>query len=159
MADDSSVPMAQLEILKGADAEHVVGGLRFLACRREVGGIDGGISLYVWAALPDESRELLRFDLFRERPHYHAPAETQAETRIDAERHPDSTSWGVEALTTRAPEFVTQAGYPEIAQRLDAQALAAAAPRLEAMFAGLGEPTERSVFEIPQSVLDGLAAG
>jgi len=151
-------PMVQLEIHKGASAELVAGGLRFVACRREVGGIDGGISLYIFSALPDEERELLRFDLFRTRPHYHAPAEDQNETRIDPAPHADSSGWGVEALTTRAGEFVAQAGFSEIADQLDADALLQAAPELEAMFSGLAEPTERSTFEIPQSVLDSLTA-
>ena len=81
-----SVPMAKLEIRKGPDAEVSAGGLRFVACRREVGDIDGGITLYVWGreAEATEDVEVLRMDLFRERPHYHAPAERQEETRIEA---------------------------------------------------------------------------
>ena len=42
---DSKPEMAQLEIAKGPDAELRAGGLRFVACRREVGEIDGGITL------------------------------------------------------------------------------------------------------------------
>ena len=40
---DSKPEMAQLEIAKGPDAELTAGGLRFVACRREVGEIDGGM--------------------------------------------------------------------------------------------------------------------
>ena len=70
-------PMSSLEIRKGADSQLDVGGLRFVACRREVDVIDGGITLYVRSALPGDDRELLRFDLFRNRPHYHAPASNE----------------------------------------------------------------------------------
>ena len=46
---DGQPEMAQLEIRKGPEAELSVGGLRLIACRREIGEIDGGISLYVWS--------------------------------------------------------------------------------------------------------------
>ena len=97
-------PMAQLEIHKGPDADLRVGGLRFKACRREVGEIDGGITLYVFghAEATSEEIELVRMDLFRARPHYHAPAERQEESRIDAG---DAIEWGIEAWTQRAPEL------------------------------------------------------
>ena len=74
-----------LEIWKGPDAELALGGLKLVACRREIDTIDGGVTLYVWSAPQDgAAQELLRMDLFRERPHYHAPAENEKETRIDA---------------------------------------------------------------------------
>ena len=87
MTKTDAVPMVQLEIRKSPDREREIGGLRLVACRREVGQIDGGVSLYVWAA-PGEGEpevEVLRCDLFRDRPHYHAPAENQEETAIDAD--------------------------------------------------------------------------
>lgn len=156
--DAAPEEMAKLEIRKGPDAAVEVGGLRFVACRREVGEIDGGITLYVWGNEPGASApsELLRFDLFRERPHYHAPAERPEETRIVAD---DSIAWGVEALTTRAPALAEEAGFADVAATLDRAALAEAGPRLRELFAGLGEPDEVSYFEVPQSVLDRIETG
>lgn len=151
-------PMATLEIRKGPDAELRAGGLRFVACRREIGEIDGGISLYVWSAGGEQPQELLRFDLFRTRPHYHAPAESQAETKIPTTGAEAARAWGIEALTRRAPEYVVQAGFPAVAEALDTAALAALGPELEGLFAGLGEPDELSYFEVPQSLLDRLNA-
>lgn len=153
-----AVEMAKLEIRKGPDAEVSAGGLRFVACRREVGDIDGGITLYVWGrdAAADDDVEVLRMDLFRERPHYHAPAEKQEETRIEAG---DAVAWGIDALTTRAPALAEEAGYGAVGAALDGEALRGAEPLLRDLFAGLEEPNEISYFEIPKSVLDGLAAG
>ena len=153
-----SVPMAKLEIRKGPDAEVKAGGLRFVACRREVGELDGGITLYVWGREPgaESEVEILRMDLFRERPHYHAPAEKQEETRIEAE---DAVAWGIDALTTRAASFADEAGYGAIGADLDGAALGGAEPLLRGLFAGLEEPNEVSYFEVPQAVLDQLAAG
>jgi len=152
-----SVPMAKLEIRKGPDAEVSAGGLRFAACRREVGEIDGGITLYVWGREPraESEVEVLRMDLFRERPHYHAPAERQEETRIVAD---DVVGWGIDALTTRAASFADEAGYGAIGAALDGEALRGAGPLLRDLFDGLEEPNEVSYFEVPQSVLDQLAA-
>ena len=145
---------AHLAIHKGADAEFSAGGLRFVACRREIADIDGGISLYVWSApTGGESQELLRFDLFRNRPHYHAPAENQQETAIDAA---DAVAWGIEALTRRAPEYVRQAGLDDVAATLDTAALADAAPGLRQLFEALAEPDEVSYFEIDAKILESL---
>ena len=156
---DQSEEKVQLEIHKGKEAELCVGGLRFVACRREIGEIDGGISLNVSSEAPDEDRELLRFDLFRTKPHYHAPGENLAETRIEAAGSDASAAWGIEALTTRAPELLRQGGFDELADKLDTGALGSAGAALSALFAGLAEPTEVSSFEVPKSVLDSLTAG
>ena len=149
-------PMAKLEIKKGPDDEVTAGGLRVVACRREVGTIDGGISVYVWGQEAGQDVELVRMDLFRTRPHYHAPAERQEETVIPAA---DSVAWGIEALTTRASELAGEAGFAEVGEALDTEALGAAGPLLLDLFGRLEEPNEVSYFEIPQFVLDELAAG
>lgn len=157
-SEQGSAPeMATLEIHKGPDAALRVGGLRYVACRREVGDIDGGITLYMWTDA-EPGVELIRMDLFRERPHYHAPAENQAETRIDRGDR-DVVEWGVETVTHRAAALAQEAGYPEIAAELDGAAIRAAEGELAALLAGLGAPDEVSYFEVPRSVLDGLAQG
>ena len=147
----SDEPMASLEIRKGADAQLDVGGLRFVACRREVDIIDGGITLYVRSAGDD--RELLRFDLFRNKPHYHAPASNPKETSIDAASAANVNEWGIENLTRRAGELVVEAGFDDVRAGLDLAAIRAAAPALRALLAGLAEPTEISHFPIPAARL------
>lgn len=156
-ADAQGQPqMAQLEIRKGAEAELRVGGLRFLACRREVGKFDGGISLNVWGLVEGEDRELLRFDFFRTRPHYHSPAENQAEVQIEPAAGSDSASWGIETLTRRAPELVATAGYGALAETLEPSEFEAASGALRTLFDELEEPTEISYFDVPVSVLKAL---
>ena len=71
----------------------------------------------------------------------------------------DSAAWGIDALTTRAPELFRQGGFDELADKLDTGALGSAGAELRALFAGLVEPTEVSYVEVPKSVLDALAAG
>ncbi len=163
---ETTPEMAKLEIRKSADAELAVGGLRLVACRREVDVIDGGITLYIWSegarhpgdqGAEGESVELVRMDLFRERPHYHAPAENDAEVTIQA-GDAGSIEWGVEALTTRAPALVEEAGFPTIAASLDRAALAAAGPAIRSLLDGLAEPTEISHFEVPASLIESLRA-
>ncbi len=141
-------PMSSLEIRKGADAQLDVGGLRFVACRREVDVIDGGITLYIRSAAPGDDRELLRFDLFRKRPHYHAPATNADETEIDASGAASVDEWGVENLTRRAGELVAEAGFDALRPSLDLQSIQKAGPALRQLFAGLAEPTEISHFPI-----------
>jgi hypothetical protein len=152
----SAEPMASLEIRKGADAQLDVGGLRFVACRREVDVIDGGITLYVRSAGDD--RELLRFDLFRHRPHYHAPAENAQETVIDASTAASVDEWGVENLTRRAGELVAESGHLDVSPSLDLKAIGAAGPALRRLLAGLAEPTEISTFPIPSARLAEIRA-
>lgn len=146
-------PMASLEIRKGADAALEVGGIRFVACRREVDVIDGGITLYVQSASPGDDRELLRFDLFRERPHYHAPATNEKETKIDASGAASVDEWGIENLTARAGELIAEGGFDDLRSALDLAAIRAAAPALRRLLAGLAEPTEISHFPIPAAKL------
>ena len=156
---DQSTEMAQLEIVKGANGELCVGGLRFSACRREVGSIDGGITLYVFSDLPGDDREFLRVDLFRNRPHYHAPADNRAETKIELDATSDARAWGIDAMTNRASELIAEGGFEEAASRIDGAALAQAGPALRRLFDELPEPTEVSYFDVPKSVLDGLSGG
>ena len=146
-------PMSSLEIRKGADSQLDVGGLRFVACRREVDVIDGGITLYVRSALPGDDRELLRFDLFRNRPHYHAPASNEKETQIDASAAVTVDEWGIENLTLRAGELVLEAGFHDLSPSLDLPSIRQAAPALRRLLAGLALPTEISHFPIPAARL------
>jgi len=80
---------ARLEIRKGADSALDLAGLRFVACRREIEGIDGGVTLYLRATVEGEECDLLRFDFFRKKPHYHVPAENAwPKARADGNRFP-----------------------------------------------------------------------
>lgn len=148
--------MTTLEIRKGPDAELRVGGLRYVACRREVDDIDGGITLIVRGDDGEASDpDLLRFDLFRARPHYHAPADRQEETAIDVVGA-EGIAWGVEAVTARIDALLREAGHPEVVETLDPGKLADAGPRLRALLDGLAEPDEISHFDVPSRTVEAL---
>ena len=149
----------QLEIRKGPDAVLSLGGLQFVACRREVDTIDGGITLIVWSDpenSEDEALELLRFDFFRNRPHYHSPASNRSEIQIDPEQHGDGQVWGIDQLTTSARELVAAAGFDQVAAKIEGSALAGGRIAMKTLFSELAEPTEISYFEVDAKLLTGL---
>ena len=87
-----SAPKHYLNIHKGEDREVEVSGLRVRVCRREIEKVDGGHTLTVWNPDGDgEDTELLRFDCFRERPHYHAPSSDSKGHR--GQGNPADMSW------------------------------------------------------------------
>lgn len=152
---------AWLTIHKGVDGVLELGGLSFVACRREIEGVDGGVTLIVRGGLDatgadataghaaghaaDGQPDLPRFDFFRKRPHFHVPAESEAERAIDPSRHGDGLEWGIEQIATDMQARVREAGFEDVAVRIDATALAARArPALRGLVAGLAEPTETS---------------
>jgi len=154
----ADIPKARLTIHKGVDGELSVGGLRFVACRREIERVDGGVTLIVRGrdGAGEQDRDLVRFDFFRNRPHYHVPAESQAERTIDPERHGDGLAWGLSEISTGMRPLIEEAGFAALAAEIDAQALEKAAPQLRALVEGLAEPTETSFFEVDPKVLEAL---
>ena len=161
--------MAKLAIHKGRDGELRLGGLRFEACRREIEGIDGGVTLRVFFSGGSESRaespeagapiELLRFDCFRKAPHYHAPGENQKETKIDGARFGDGRTWVFEQLSSNWQALLDEGGFDSLVPAMSGDAFAELPARLEALFDGLEEPSETSYFEIEASVLEGIRGG
>lgn len=155
--ESGSPEMATLEIHKGPEATLEIGGLRMAACRREIGEIDGGVSVCVFrASIPDQ--ELVRMDLFRARPHYHAPATNQAEESIETESG-SANDWGVKALSEQSRALVIEAGFTDAADEIDLSELGAAKDRLRNLFDTLGEKNDVSYFEVPKSMIESLAEG
>jgi hypothetical protein len=150
---------AQLEIHKGVDGKLDLGGLRFVACRREIKGIDGGVTFYVRGAVDGAERDLIRFDFFRRRPHFHVPAENQSETAIDVEQFGDGFEWGLDQVSTRMKALLEEAGFADLGEKIDPAVLAESKPRLRELVAQLAEPSEISYFEVDASVVAGLAGG
>jgi hypothetical protein len=73
-----------------------------------------------------EGARILRFDCFKNTPHYHIgpssknnPARDMKEEGIE-----NPVRWTLEQLKTRLPAMVKEAGYQEIAQRIDQKAIA-----------------------------------
>ena len=98
---------------------------------------DGGPSIRVQTTEDGKDVQLLRFDCFRIRPHYHyAPGGSNAGYDIDPTLVSDSLGWVISQLRTNLKDMVDRAGYPAVAEQLDQPAVSAALARVEALFLG-----------------------
>ena len=110
-------------------------GMRMtIAHRQGYGGSDEGLTFDITTASQEgEGKRILRFDCFYKNPHYHVGASggESAAYKMKDEGVEDSVRWTLEQLKTRFPAMVKQAGYVEIAGRIDQQAIADHLTRLE----------------------------
>jgi len=110
-------------------------GMRMtVAHRKGLGGSDEGLTFDITTSGPeDEGKRILRFDCFYKNPHYHVGPSggESAAYKMKDEGIEDSVRWTLEQLKTRFPSMVKQAGYEQIAARIDQQAIADQLTRLE----------------------------
>jgi hypothetical protein len=110
-------------------------GMRMnIAHRQGLGGTDEGLTFDITTAGPEnEGKRILRFDCFYKNPHYHVGASggENAAHKMKDEGVEDPVRWTLEQLKTRFPAMVKQAGYEEIAERIDQQVIADRLTRLE----------------------------
>ena len=110
-------------------------GMRMTVAHRQgLGGSDEGLTFDITTAGPeDEGKRILRFDCFYKNPHYHVGASggEQAAHKMKDEGVEDPVRWTLDQLKTRFPSMVKQAGYEEIAERIDQQAITDHLIRLE----------------------------
>ena len=107
-------------------------GMRMtVAHRHGLGGSDEGLTFDITMA-EDKEKRILRFDCFYKNPHYHVGASGEQHVHnMKDEGIEDPVRWTLEQLKTRLPSMVKQAGYEEIAERIDQQAIADHFTRLE----------------------------
>ena len=110
-------------------------GMRMTVAHRQgLGGSDEGLTFDITTAGPeDEGKRILRFDCFYKNPHYHVGASggEHAAHKMKDEGVEDQVRWTLEQLKTRLPSMVKQAGYDEIAENIDQQAITDHLTRLE----------------------------
>jgi hypothetical protein len=109
-------------------------GMRMsIAHRSGLGGTDEGLTFDITTAgSTDEGKRILRFDCFYKNPHYHVGASDDRSThKMKDEGVEDSVRWTLDQLKTRFPAMVKQAGYEEIAEKIDQEAIADRLTRLE----------------------------
>ena len=110
-------------------------GMRMsIAHRSGLGGADEGLTFDVTTSgSTDEGKRILRFDCFYKNPHYHVgPSGGEgAAYKMKEEGIEDPVRWTLEQLKTRFPAMVKQAGYDEIAEKIDQRAIADQLTRLE----------------------------
>ena len=110
------------------------GNVEFWVETRETGG-DGGPSIQVRTSQDGADVQLLRFDCFRTKPHYHyAPGAMNASYDIDPTVVSDSLGWAIGQLRANLGPMIERAGYPAVAERLDAPAVAGGLAEVEAHF-------------------------
>ena len=108
-------------------------GMRMTVAHRRSGGGDEGLTFDITTAAPEnEAKRILRFDCFYKEPHYHVGASGEdASHKMKDEGVADPVRWTLEQLKTRFPTMVKQAGYEEIAVKIDQQLIADHLTRLE----------------------------
>lgn len=84
-----------------------IGRFRFDISYRRMQG-DQGLSIRVEGPVDSETRELLRFDCFDNRPHYHV--EVYGKNEITAIDDSDATEWSLKILTDQFEGLVDAAG-------------------------------------------------
>lgn len=99
---------------------------------------DSGVSLHVFGTSGDSEYEFLRFDCFREDPHYHYvdwSNKSNEVLHLDPVVEGDPLTWALERIRTRLPQMLSRAGADEVAARVDPHAIEAVLPRItEAAF-------------------------
>ncbi|MGH7931049.1 MAG: DUF7700 domain-containing protein [Candidatus Binatia bacterium] len=97
--------------------------------RRGVGG-DEGLTFDITVAGEKDGARILRFDCFSKTPHYHVGSSSPVRD-MNAEGITDPVGWTLDQLKTRLPSMVAEAGYADIAQAIDQQAIAQSLSRVE----------------------------
>ena len=94
--------------------------------RRGGGGDDEGLTFDITVAGAEEAgKRILRFDCFKKVPHYHVgPSGKYPVRNMKDEGIEDPVQWSLAQLKTRLAAMVKEAGYDDIAARIDQKAIA-----------------------------------
>ena len=107
------------------------GGVRIEIRHRRLGK-DSGLSFEVYGGEEAPSREVLRFDCFKLRPHFHLIGSGRSKMEpIDKETAPDPVKWTLTRLKGDLRSLILQAGHRELAEQINQAAVAAALSKAE----------------------------
>ena len=108
-------------------------GMRMTVDYRQGVGGDEGLTFDITVAGAEEAgKRILRFDCFKKTPHYHiGPSGKYPVRDMKDEGIEDPVRWSLEQLKTRFPAMVREAGYEEIANRIDQKSIAENLCRVE----------------------------
>lgn len=114
-----------------------VGQVEFVVEHRQAGLVDeqrdGGATLRVYSDIEGQRTELLRFDCFHIAPHFHyAPAGENKRWFLDPLTTGDTIEWTREQVRNKLPQMLAQAGYQEVADSVDQEAVRKVLPQIEA---------------------------
>jgi hypothetical protein len=109
-----------------------VGGVRINVEYRRAGA-DRGPAVRVYGDVDGRPVQLLRFDCFENDPHYHyAPDGADDHRKLSPEEVPDPVAWTLAQLSGNLVSMIRTAGYEQVADRVDGDAVTDAIPRVEA---------------------------
>ena len=139
-----------IDIAVGEPLEVACGALRFRLRRREV-GTDGGLSLELHGTGDEEEKEILRYDLFRQDPHFHIPAGTAKPTG-HLEPGSDVLSHALGRIRDEFPALLQEAGASQYLSSIDGVELEPLIAQLQAAAANAPDPTETRRIELTPEV-------
>jgi len=108
-------------------------GMRMTVDYRQGVGGDEGLTFDITVDGAEEAgKRILRFDCFKKTPHYHiGPSGKYPVHDMKDEGIEDPVRWSMEQLKTRLPAMVREAGYDDIANRIDQKSIAENLCRVE----------------------------
>jgi len=81
---------------------------------------DQGLGIEVLANVEGRDAQILRFDCFDQKPHYHyGPEKKNERLYLDKTTAGNPIGWTLDQLRTRLPDMIRRAGYEDIASKLD----------------------------------------
>ncbi len=110
------------------------GNVTFTVEHRDLGR-DGGPTVRVLGDVDGSQTQLLRFDCFENDPHYHYdPDGRNASLHLSTEL--DSVFWAADHIERNLAVMIRLAGYPEVAEQLSRDEVAAALPQVRTAMQG-----------------------
>ncbi len=108
---------------------------------------DQGVCLHALGEVDGEEVELLRFDCFDHEPHYHyGPEKRNTRLMLDKTTEGDSLDWTLNQLNENLPAMVRRAGYEDLADSIDMDALRPALDELTTTAKQMARDGRRIVF-------------
>lgn len=92
--------------------------------------------------------KLIRFDLFRDDPHYHLPATNQAQLDIPRGSIEQSLAFAYHSLQTDLPNLLARADFPDVALGIKVDNMPAVLERIQEAVAQAPEPNETNRYEL-----------
>ena len=110
-------------------AQIEAGGL-FFDTENRTFGEDGGPALRVFGGVEGKQVQVLRFDCFRNDPHYHYDPSGKNDMH-HLEKGADNIGWTIEQVKGQLQDMIRTAGYTALAGQVDMQAVSEVVPQIE----------------------------
>jgi len=129
------MPVVQVYMYKGRTKDQQLsinaGGVRIEIAYRYRGS-DAGLSFEVYGGKENEALEVLRFDCFKKRPHFHSIGPTRNKLeRIDKKAAPDPVRWTLSRIKSDLSSMIWKAGHRKLAKEIDQTAVTKAVAKAE----------------------------